>query len=125
MLDFSRFRAIIVDSSLLVRRFIKKALTLLGFLPENILEAGDVEEALKLLDSPVDIAFVDVIARGGDGFEVVRKLEDRGAKVVVVTVDGSSLAFEKAMKMGVFFFIRKPFLPEEIKKVVEDAFGSG
>jgi len=75
-------------------------------------------EALAMLDPTVELAFLDVMMPGVDGFEVVRSMRAdpalRDIPVIMVTAAGEGELLERAFAAGANDFLGKPFDREEL-----------
>ena len=69
------------------------------------------------------LAIVDLVLPDGDGLGVLRELKRRDAamEVIVITAHGSIPKAVEATKEGAFYFVAKPFDPEEITALVGKA----
>ena len=77
---------------------------------EEVLQAGDGQEAIRLLESyPVDIAIVDIEMPIKTGLEVLEwaKSQQPQLKVVIVTTFKRPGYFERALKAGVDAYVLK------------------
>ena len=77
---------------------------------EEVLQAGDGQEAIRLLEShPVDIAIVDIEMPIKTGLEVLEwaKRQRPQLKVVIVTTFKRPGYFERALKAGVDAYVLK------------------
>ncbi len=77
---------------------------------EEVLQAGDGQEAIRLLEShPVDIAILDIEMPIKTGLEVVEwaKSQHPHLKVVIVTTFKRPGYFERALKAGVDAYVLK------------------
>ena len=77
---------------------------------EEVLQAGDGQEAIRLLEShPVDIAILDIEMPIKTGLEVLEwaKSQDPQLKVVIVTTFKRPGYFERALKAGVDAYVLK------------------
>lgn len=77
---------------------------------EEVLQAGDGQEAIRLLEShPVDIAIVDIEMPIKTGLEVLEwaKSQHPQLKVVIVTTFKRPGYFERALKAGVDAYVLK------------------
>ena len=111
-------RILIVDDSGFARRTLRRILEGEGFAVE---EAADGNQALeKYVTSRPDVVFLDIIMEGMEGLEVLNKLRqiDDKAKIVMATADTQSATREEALKAGASGFVRKPFDPAEILKML-------
>jgi len=116
---------LVVDDSKVVRSVIKKTLDIAGVDVGNIFEAGDGKEALEILDKEwIDLVFADINMPVMTGLEMVDRMKEDGIlqtiPVVIVSTEGSETRIEELKAKGVRAYIRKPFTPETIKKVVDE-----
>ena len=119
------FNVLIVDDSSSMRSVIKKTLEISGFDIGKIFEAGNGREALDELDKQwADIILTDIHMPDMDGFSFLKELQKdevlSSTRVVVVTTDSREERIDELMNLGVKALIRKPFKPEQIKKVLLD-----
>ncbi len=119
------FNVLIVDDSSSMRSVIKKTLEISGFDIGQIFEAGNGREALDVLDKQwADIILTDIHMPDMDGLTFLKELQKdevvATTRVVVVTTDSREERIEELMELGVNAWIKKPFRPEEIKKVLLD-----
>ena len=118
------YNFLLVDDSEIVRKVIKKTLTLIPFEIDKIYEAGNGKEALELLDKNwVDLVFLDInmpIMNGMEFMEYVRTDEAlRDLSVVVVSTEGSAERREKLRELGVKSYLRKPVSPEALTESLQ------
>ena len=79
------------------------------------------EEALdKLKEKGFGLILLDLNMPGMDGMEVLRRVREirPDIRVIIITAYGTIESAVEAMKLGAVDFIRKPFAPEEIRKLV-------
>jgi two-component system chemotaxis response regulator CheY len=119
---------LIIDDSATTRSVIKKTLNLAGIPLGEIHEAGNGQEGLASLHEQwIDLVFVDINMPVMNGVEFVeKKNEDPALKsipVVVVSTDNTVARQEQLRAHGVQAFVRKPFTPEELKKIIADVLG--
>ena len=80
---------------------------------EDVLQAGDGQEAIRLLEThPVDIAILDIEMPIKTGLEVLEwaKRQQPQLKVVIVTTFKRPGYFERALKAGVdAYVLKEPF----------------
>ena len=77
---------------------------------EDVLQAGDGQEAIRLLEThPVDIAILDIEMPIKTGLEVLEwaKRQRPQLKVVIVTTFKRPVYFERALKAGVDAYVLK------------------
>jgi DNA-binding NtrC family response regulator len=87
-------------------------------------EARTGEEALQHIDQhPVDVILTDLMMPGTDGLSVLahaRKVRP-GAEVILMTGHASVESAVRAMKLGAFHYITKPFDIDEVAQLVARA----
>lgn len=78
--------------------------------------APDGDRALKLLEQMAfDLVILDVMMPGVDGFEVTRRLRERGeTPVLLLTARGEPEDRIKGLSLGADDYLAKPFEPEEL-----------
>ncbi len=124
------FNLLIVDDSNSMRAVIKKIITISGFQMDQCLEAANGREAMDLLSANwVDIIISDINMPEVNGLEMLDQLKIndtlKAIPVIMITTEGSSERLQEAFARGAKGFIKKPFLPEEIKKVLYQVIGVG
>lgn len=109
-------RALIVDDSRAMRRIVGRILGDAGY---EILEAGDGQEALAVLDgldSPPELACVDWNMPVMDGLtfitEVRRRPEWRSITLMMVTTESEHGQIVRALAAGAHEYLIKPFTGE-------------
>ena len=122
------FNVLIVDDSLSMRSVIKKTIKVSGFKVGAYFEAADGKEALKILaDAWVDLVLTDINMPNMNGLELITKMHEdqilRSIPVVMVTTEGSEKSIQTSMEMGAKGYIKKPFQPEDIKRVLNSIMG--
>src|SRR5450759_4447643 len=81
-------------------------------------------EALKKVDETgYDVILLDIMMPKMDGLEVLQHVKERHPDIDVIMVTGLSQiqTAVKAMKLGAFDYLSKPFDPDELKHVVDRA----
>lgn len=124
------FNVLIVDDSIAMRAVIKKIITISGFQMDKCIEANNGREALELLSTNwIDIIISDINMPEVNGLEMLDQLQKnetlKEIPVIMITTEGSSERMQEAFKRGAKGFVKKPFLPDEIKKVLCDVIGVG
>ena len=122
------FNVLIVDDSRSMRAVIKKTISMSGFKMDQCVEAGNGREALDVLAKAwVDVIISDINMPEMDGLELLEELKKDGLlkaiPVIVISTEGSEKRIRDAYDLGARGFIKKPFLPEEIKKVLYEVIG--
>ena len=119
-------RILIVDDSSMMRAMIKRVVKLTNVPVEEILEAGDGAQALKLLEAhDVQLLLTDInmpVMNGADLLRALaRKNRWRGLTRVVISTDGSTARREEAAELEVRCYLKKPFSPEVLRDVLTHA----
>ena len=119
---------LIVDDSPVMRAFIRRVVGLTGLDVGTYCEAGDGEEALKLLrERWMDLVLTDINMPRMNGEEFVRQLESdellRTIPVIVVSTDSSHNRVQQMLGLGAKGYVTKPFLPEVLRDEVEKVLG--
>jgi two-component system chemotaxis response regulator CheY len=114
------FNVLIVDDSDSMRAVIKKIIAISGFKMDRCFEAVNGRKALEVLsENWVDIIISDIkMLDCLNGDSLLREIP-----VIVVSTEGSEERVENVLKKGARGFIRKPFLPEEVRKILYDVIG--
>lgn len=124
------FNVLIVDDSSSMRAVIKKVITISGFKLNNCYEAGNGKEALEQLkENWVDAIISDINMPEMNGLELLKALQQdslfKNIPAIVVSTEGSAERMKEAVDAGAKGFIKKPFLPEDIRRVLYDVIGVG
>jgi CheY-like chemotaxis protein len=118
-------RALILDDSATMRSIVRKILGACRF-PVQVTETHDGMKALEeLRRAKFDIAFLDCNMPGIDSFAVLaelRRLEPRIA-VVMMTSTGDLALAARAYAGGAAAFLKKPFFPADVDRVLYDFHG--
>jgi two-component system nitrogen regulation response regulator NtrX len=94
----------------------------------DVVIAGGGDEALDLLGrEPIDCVVLDLEMPGTDGFEVLRRLRQRGidVPVIVYTGTGSYDRCVQAVRLGAYGFIDKTEPIERLVQEIENAVSRG
>jgi two-component system chemotaxis response regulator CheY len=124
------FNVLIVDDSNSMRAVIKKIITLSGFKMDQCYEAGNGKQALEILSKVwVDIILSDLNMPEMNGLELLAALKGdnllKEIPVVIVSTEGSDERRKVVLEMGAKEFIRKPFSPEYVRKILYEVIGVG
>ncbi len=122
------FNVLIVDDSFSMRSVIKKVLSMSGFHMDKCHEAGNGREGLAVLEKEwVDVIISDINMPEMNGLEMLKQLKEHPVyqtiPVIVISTEGSEDRINEAFCNGAKGFIKKPFLPEDLKKILHDVLG--
>jgi two-component system chemotaxis response regulator CheY len=122
------FNVLVVDDSTIVREIIAKTLQLADVPVNELHEAANGEEALTVLGNHwVDLVFTDINMPVMGGMEMIEKMADdamlKTIPVIVVSTEGSATRIEQLKTKGISAYVRKPFTPETIRRVVNEVMG--
>ena len=117
------FNVLIVDDSSTMRAVIKKTIKVSGFKVGQFLEAGDGEQALRVLeDEWVDLVLSDINMPNMNGLELIGKMHAdeimRSIPVVMVTTEAGDEKVKQSKELGAVGYIKKPFQPQDIKNTL-------
>lgn len=106
-------KILVVDDDLYIQQLVSIHLTKEGY---TVLQANDAEQALRILENErADLAIVDVMMPGMDGFELTRTLtQDLAIPVILLTAKGQLEDKEKGFLSGTEDYVVKPFEPKEL-----------
>jgi DNA-binding NtrC family response regulator len=113
-------RVLIVDDEAGVRH----SLTLVLKDQYDVASVATGQEALDLLArSDFDVVLLDILLPGIDGLEVLEKIKERPAapQVIMLTATKTVKTAVRAMKLGAFDYVTKPFDVEELLLLIERA----
>lgn len=122
------FNVLIIDDSPAMRKFIRRVLALSGVEIGECLDAGDGQEALKVLQANwVDIVLTDINMPNMNGEQFMEKMAGdpllSSIPVLVVSTDRSDVRMKRMLGLGARDYLTKPFLPEELGGVLGKVLG--
>jgi two-component system, OmpR family, phosphate regulon sensor histidine kinase PhoR len=112
---------LVVDDEPGMRAGMKRTLERRGY-PATA--AGSGVEALEALAAqPIPIVLVDLRMPGMDGFELIEHIRRERPETICIVVSAFATieAAVQTTKMGAFDFVVKPFLPDDLLRVVDRA----
>lgn len=117
------YTVLVVDDSSSIRAIIKKIIKVSGFDVAGFLDAADGAQALTVMEtSRVDLVLTDINMPNMNGLELITRIKQDPAlasiPVVVVSTEGSETKMAQAMALGAVGYVKKPFVPEEIKQTL-------
>jgi DNA-binding response OmpR family regulator len=119
-------RVLIIEDDKFLRELMLKKLASEGF--ETIAAVDGESGVKKMKEEKPDIALLDLILPGIDGFEVLAKVKEEpttaSIPVVILSNLGQKDDVEKGLKLGATdYLVKAHFTPNEIIKKVRDVLG--
>jgi DNA-binding response OmpR family regulator len=104
---------LVVDDEPMVREVLERYLTAEGF---SVGVASDGEEALeRFVEHAPDLVLLDLMLPKLDGYEVFRRIRDRGGTpVIMLTARGDETDRIVGLDLGADDYVTKPFSPREV-----------
>ena len=122
------FNVLIVDDSKSVRSVVKKIITISGFRMDQCYEAANGKQALEILSKEwVDVILSDLNMPEMNGLEMLAAIKAdihlQKIPVIIISTEGSDEKRNAVLEMGAKQFIKKPFSPEYVRKVLYEVIG--
>ncbi len=117
-------RILIVEDEAAIREFEAINLKRVGY---DTVEAGSGEEALEIFDNDIqgfDIALLDVMMPGMDGFTLCKELRSRSNSIGIIMLTAKSQEMDKisGLMIGADDYVTKPFSPTELLARVDSLY---
>lgn len=110
---------LIVDDEVILRKILSRELKMVGY---HVVEAGDGEEALRILNSQVfDLVVTDMKMPKKDGIEVLKAAKSLHKNIIVIMITAYSTVENAVhiMKIGADDYIVKPFNTKDFVQNIE------
>ena len=106
-------KIMVVDDEMHIRELVRFYLDKAGF---DTIEAAYAEEALDIVENQyIDLAVVDIMMPGMDGFELVEQMRQyREFPVIMLTAKSQSKDKLRGFSLGIDDYVTKPFDPDEL-----------
>jgi DNA-binding response OmpR family regulator len=106
-------RVLVVDDEYSVRRLLRLYLEREGY---AVVEANNGPDALSLLRrNGIDLALIDVMLPGFDGFELVRRIRrESDIPLILLTARGEEVKRVTGLEIGADDYVVKPFSAAEV-----------
>ena len=114
-------RIMVVDDEIGICRNVEKILSRANY---EVTHAVSAREALeKMTRKSYELLISDVIMPGTNGLELLKAAKEQWplTKAVMMTAYASTDTAVKAIRLGALDYIPKPFTPDELRRVVEQA----
>ena len=114
-------RILVVDDERSVTNALQLILTDLGHRVDSAKSVGEATVLLK--GSPYDLVFTDLRLPDATGIDLLNRIkkDTPDTQVIVMTAHGSIEITIEAIKRGAFYYIEKPFTPDQVTMLVERA----
>ncbi len=114
-------RILVVDDDPSVTDALKLVLTDLGHQVDPAKSVGDATELLK--GPPYDLVFTDLRLPDASGIDLLERIKSDSpdTQVILMTAHGSLDITIDAIKRGAFYYIEKPFTPQQLTMLVDRA----
>ncbi len=115
------FTILIVEDEETLSSSLRMALKSEGY---NILCSGSGEEALKAIEKElVDLVILDIRLPGMNGLQAMEKIKELDPMILTIVMTGYAEVETavRAMKMGAYDYINKPFELDEMKMIISKA----
>ena len=114
-------RILVCEDEASIRDFVVINLKRSGY---EVVEAGSGEEALQKFEDykgDVDIALLDIMLPGMDGFAVCKELRQKSSSMGIIILTARTQEMEKVggLMMGADDYVTKPFSPSELMARVD------
>jgi FixJ family two-component response regulator len=113
-------KVLVIDDDFRLSESLKLLLRLRGYAPQNCTNGTD---GLNILGKEkFDVILLDIDLPDLSGHDVAKRILDMGIKtpIIVISGDNSIDSAIQALRNGVADFIRKPYEPEHLFKVIEN-----
>ena len=112
---------LVAEDEISIREFIVINLKIAGF---NVIEASDGDEAKKIYNeniNAIDVAVLDVMMPGADGFEVCAHIREKNPNVGIIFLTAKAQEQDKinGFNHGADDYVPKPFSPAELIARIE------
>ena len=114
---------LIVDDSLILRNQLKEIMEALGHTVVG--GAKNAEEAISMYSRlEVDLVTMDIVMTGQDGIYATQeiRMNDKNAKIVMVTSHGQDYMVVDALRAGAVGYILKPITEDKVTAIIKTVF---
>ena len=102
---------LIVDDEPDIREILRYNLEKAGF---NVTEATSGDDALNKLSKDLDLAILDIMMPGKDGYQVCKKIREQGNTLPIIFLTAMDREFDevRGLEVGGDDYVKKPFSPK-------------
>jgi heavy metal response regulator len=108
-------RILLVEDDQRIAHFIEKGLSEAGYIVDLAVDGNDA--IVDALATPYDLVVLDIMLPGCDGFEVLKRVRDAGAKMPVIMLTARDTVDDKVrgLDAGADDYLTKPFTFAELE----------
>jgi len=124
VMAMTKQKVLVVEDEKIMQESLRDWLAEDGF---QVATAGDGEQALEIIGrEEFGVVVLDLKLPGKDGVEVLKEARAKrpGLKVIIITAYPSVETAVEAMKFGAIDYVLKPFSPEILERLIEQALGA-
>ncbi len=116
----SKAKLLLVDDDTRIRSTLSSYLRDSGF---DVVTAASVAEAIKLNNTRIDLALLDLALPDGTGIDILQGIRQRFPNQAVVMISGEATLADavQAIKLGAVDFLEKPVSPEKVEITITNA----
>ena len=118
-METDKIRVLILDDE---KHFTEELAEFLDLSGHQVYEANTVSEGMAMLaQHSVDLLILDIRLPGADGLDILKKVKSEWPmlEVIIVSGHGDMETVIKAMRLGAFDYLRKPFRHIDIQIAIE------
>jgi DNA-binding NtrC family response regulator len=122
----SRHRILVVDDETSITSALELILTEKGYEVETAKSVGEASARLRR-GRPFDLVLTDLRLPDSDGIDLLTRVkgETPETQVIVMTAHGSIEITIEAIKRGAYYYVEKPFTPDQVLMLAERALQFG
>jgi len=118
-MDKDKISVLILDDE---KHFTEELAEFLELSGHRVFEANTVADGMKVLQNhSIDLLILDIRLPGADGLDILKKVkaDKPNLEVIIVSGHGDMETVIKAMRLGAFDYLRKPFRHIDIQIAIE------
>lgn len=116
-------KILVIEDETAINDLIHMNLEIAGYKPVSFYDGEEFSEHLKKSGCTYDLALLDIMLPGKDGFELLEELKEHGIPVICLTAKGDLHSKVKGLKDGAEDYIVKPFEMLELLVRIDKVLG--
>ncbi|HOY64079.1 MAG TPA: response regulator [bacterium] len=122
------YNILVVDDSAIIRKMVTRTIHMAHLPVGDIYQAENGRDALGILGANwIDLVLADINMPVMDGMAMLESMHNdevmKNVPVIIVSTEGSETKIEKLWQTGMKAFVKKPFMPETIREVIQNVLG--